>query len=261
MHLYEKKDPAHKTVVQIGDGEIGRGFVVFAGPCAIEDATSFSALTEAITPYVQGFRAGLFKPRTSPYSFSGLGPKGLALLEQLKLPVIVELLDPDQVRRYGAAVDIIQVGARNMYNYPLLQAAADSGKPVLLKRHFSATLDELLLAAEHILARGNSQVILCERGIRTFEPRLRNCLDLGAVAVLKQITHLPVLADPSHAAGDASLVAPLALAAAAAGADGLLLEVHPRPLAALSDGAQSITPHQLAALSGQLKKLLALREN
>ena len=260
MNLFEKKYPGHETVIPVGKSAVGGDFVIFAGPCAVESTRQLMQLTSEIKPWVDGFRAGFFKPRTSPYSYAGSGSQGLEELDSLNLglPLIVELMSVEQVKKWADRIDIVQIGARNMYNYPLLEAAAASGKPVLLKRHFSATIEELLMAAEHILSRGNSQVMLCERGIRAFEPRLRNCLDLGTVCLLKQLTHLPVLVDPSHATGDASLVQPLALASAAAGADGLLLEVHPNPMEALSDGPQSLTPAQLGELTGKLRELLKL---
>ncbi len=260
MNLYAKDNPGQRTLIPMGKRTVGKDFVIFAGPCAVENSQQLMEITSEIRPWVDGFRAGFFKPRTSPYSFAGSGSEGLAELSGLKLdlPMVVELMSVEQVKDWADAVDIIQIGARNMYNYPLLEAVAASGKPVLLKRHFSATIDELLMAAEYILSRGNKQFMLCERGIRAFEPRLRNCLDLGTLCLLRQLTHLPVLVDPSHAAGDASLVAPLALAAAAAGADGLLLEVHPNPMEALSDGPQALTPAQLGELAGRIKEMLEL---
>lgn len=207
----------------------------------------------------QLLRGGVFKPRTSPYSFQGLGQAGIPLLvdagQEAGLPVVTEITDPRQLDGL-ADVDVLQVGARNMQNFPLLQALGQVRKPVLLKRGMSATVTELLQAAEYILAGGNSQVILCERGIRTFETDSRATLDIAAIPVLKRLSHLPVIVDPSHAAGRAELVAPLALAAAAAGADGLMVEVHDRPACALSDGAQALSCDQFDALARQVRQLL-----
>ncbi len=197
-------------------------------------------------------RGGAFKPRTSPYSFQGLGDAALELLAEARavsgLAIVTECLDPRHAERIGAVADVIQIGARNMSNPALLAAVADIGRPVLLKRGIAATVAELLLAAEYILARGNANVILCERGIRTFETSTRNTLDISAIPVLKRETHLPVIVDPSHAGGFADLVTPLALAAIAAGADGLIVEVHPAPHQALSDGDQSLTIPQFGAM-------------
>jgi 3-deoxy-7-phosphoheptulonate synthase len=234
-------------------------FVIFAGPCSIDQ--SFPVLAADIASLVAGFRGGVFKARTSPYDFSGLGQEGLSLIEEAgkryNRPIVVEVLSAQQLP-FLEKVDILQIGARNMYNYPLLKDVAETGKPILLKRHFSATIDELLLAAEHILAAGNERVILCERGIRTFETRYRSTLDLAAVIVLKQMTHLPVMVDPSHAAGDSSLVPGLVLAAAAAGADGAIIEVHQNPVQACSDGPQAITPQILAHTLDKLEKILPI---
>lgn len=219
-------------------------------------------LAQELAPNIDMLRGGVFKPRTSPYSFPGLGEIGLSYLKDtgqaLGKTILVEFMEPEHVDKYAQQVDMIQIGARNMYNYPLLSRAAQSGKPIFLKRHFSATLDELLFAAEYILKEGNEKVALCERGIRTFETRYRNCLDLTAVVHLKQITHLPVLVDPSHAAGDSSMVEKLALAAICAGADGLLLEVHQEPIYALSDAAQALTPRQYEHLRQRAETLTAV---
>jgi 3-deoxy-7-phosphoheptulonate synthase len=241
------RSPSSEGVVRVGDTYFGGGgFAVIAGPCSVEGRAMLleTARTVRASGGV-GLRGGAFKPRTSPYVFQGLGQEGLELLAEARaetgLPVVTELLDPrhlDLVARYA---DVLQIGARNMQNYGLLAAVGERDQPVLLKRGMSATIEELLLAAEHVLARGNRQVILCERGIRTFERATRNTLDISAVPILKRETHLPVLVDPSHAAGRADLVIPLACAAVAAGADGLLVEVHPDPANALSDGAQSLS--------------------
>ena len=197
-------------------------------------------------------RGGAFKPRTSPYSFQGLGLHGLRLLaearERTGLPVITEVMEPGQVEHVAEYADILQIGARNMQNYSLLMAVGKTGRPVLVKRALSGTIEEWLMAAEYVMSSGNPNVILCERGIRTFETATRNTLDIAAVPLLHELTHLPVIIDPSHATGKRWLVAPLSLAAAAIGADGLLIEVHPRPEEALSDGDQSVTLDQFAAL-------------
>jgi 3-deoxy-7-phosphoheptulonate synthase len=202
-------------------------------------------------------RGGAFKPRTSPYAFQGMGEAALELLSEAReltgLPVVTEVMDVRMVSLVEHHADVLQIGARNMQNYSLLSELGRSAKPVLLKRGMSATVAELLMAAEHIMANGNANVILCERGIRTFETSTRNTLDIGAIAVLKRETHLPVIVDPSHAAGRAQLVPALALAAVAAGADGLMIEVHPSPATALSDGEQSLTPDDFAGLMEQVR--------
>jgi 3-deoxy-7-phosphoheptulonate synthase len=224
-----------------------------AGPCAVESADQLAAAAEAVHDAgVRVLRGGAFKPRTSPYSFQGLGEKGLLLLreaaDRFGMAVITEVVTPEEVPLVADHAEILQVGARNMQNYRLLRACGDVDRPVLLKRGLGSTIEELLQAAEYILAHGNDQVILCERGIRTFETATRFTLDINAVPVLKRATSLPVVVDPSHAAGRADYVPPIALAGIAAGADGLLVEVHPNPAEALSDGAQSLTPGGFAAL-------------
>ncbi|HUE79624.1 MAG TPA: 3-deoxy-7-phosphoheptulonate synthase [Sphingomicrobium sp.] len=252
----------HDTVVRIGKAAIGGGrFTVIAGPCAVETEVQLKAGGEAVKAAgAHVIRAGAFKPRTSPYSFQGSGAEGLKLLQkvgaELGLPVVTEVLESDDVDLVAAHADALQIGARNMQNFSLLKAVGRARKPVLLKRGMAAKIDDLLLAAEYILAEGNAQVILCERGIRTFETATRNTLDLSAVPYMKARTHLPVLVDPSHGTGIRDLVAPMALAAAAAGADGLLIEVHPDPPHAWSDGAQSLYPEQFQELMGKLQKLL-----
>ncbi len=250
------------TRVDVGGVEIGGpGFVVIAGPCAVENAAqtleTAAAVAEAGAHLLRG---GVFKPRTSPYAFQGLGEPGLAMLEKAGaragLPTVAEVLDTSQLATLIDHVDMLQVGARNMQNFPLLRALGKVRRPVLLKRGFAATFEEWLLAAEYLLDGGNEQVVLCERGIRTFETATRNTLDLGAVALAKLRTHLPVLVDPSHATGNRELVPPLALAAAALGADGLLVEVHPHPDQALSDGPQALTPEAFAELMRRLPPVL-----
>jgi 3-deoxy-7-phosphoheptulonate synthase len=234
-------------VVRLG----GREIVVAAGPCAVESWEQLEAAAAAARDCgAKLLRGGAFKPRTSPYSFQGLGEEGLKLLararEKTGLPVVTEVMTPEAVPMVESYADCLQIGARNMQNFNLLQAVGKSSKPVLLKRGPSATLEELLMAAEYILSSGNRNVILCERGMRTFERATRNTLDLSAVAVLKEWSHLPVIVDPSHGTGHSSLVGPMARAAIACGADGLLIEVHPQPDRALSDGPQSLTPAMLA---------------
>jgi 3-deoxy-7-phosphoheptulonate synthase len=254
--LASREFTPHRTVVEVGTGANtarigGKEIVIMAGPCAVE---SWEQLEEAAIAAkrcgAHVLRGGAFKPRTSPYSFQGLGEEGLKLLararEKTGLPVVTEVMTPEAVPLVEEYADCLQVGARNMQNFNLLQACGKARKPVLLKRGLSATLEELLMAAEYVLASGNRDVILCERGVRTFERATRNTLDLSAVAVLKEWSHLPVIVDPSHGTGHASLVPPMARAAIACGADGLLIEVHPHPERALSDGPQSLTPAALA---------------
>lgn len=250
------------TKVQARSVEIGgRGFVVMAGPCAVEGAEQTESTAAAVRQAgAHVLRGGVFKPRTSPYAFQGMGEPGARILSEAGrrhgMPVISEVMEAAQIPLMEQYVDILQVGARNMQNFALLRALAASKKPVLLKRGFSATLSEWLLAAEYLLDGGNEQVILCERGIRTFETETRNTLDLSAVSLAKQRTHLPVIVDPSHATGDATLVTPMSLAAAAAGADGLLIEVHPWPEKALCDGAQALTPERFTDLMRRLNPVL-----
>ena len=251
-----------RTVVAIGAPERpvlvgGRELVVIAGPCSVEGPEMVRAAAVAVQAAgATALRGGAYKPRTSPYAFQGLGEPALEMLAAARaatgLPVVTEVVDPRHVERMAAVADVLQIGTRNMHNAPLLAEVGRSGKPVLLKRGFAARIEELLLAAEYVMAAGGAQVILCERGIRTFETATRNTLDVGAVAILKAETHLPVIVDPSHAGGKAALVTPLALAAVAAGADGLLVEVHPDPTTALSDGDQSLTFDAFAELMRRL---------
>ena len=241
------------TIVQTGSIKIGEGFFhVIAGPCSIESEEQLCTIAQEVKKSgATLLRGGAFKPRTSPYSFQGLETDGLKLLLKAKkltgLPIVTEIMGQDQIDDF-ADVDIIQVGARNMQNFELLKAVGQSGKPVLLKRGLSATLEELVMSAEYIMAEGNENVILCERGIRTFETSMRNTLDLAGVVMLHKMTHLPVVVDPSHACGHAWMVPQLAKAAVAAGADGLMIEVHNNPAKAKCDGAQSLTPDQFDAL-------------
>ena len=250
------------TVVSVGKARIGQDFCLIAGPCAVESSEQVTSIARQVSAAgAQLLRGGAFKPRTSPYTFGGLGAEGLELLcragRETGLPVVSEITDPRQLPLFRE-VDVLQVGARNMQNFELLRELGRQEKPVLLKRSFGATVTELLQAAEYILAGGNERVILCERGIRTFETDSRATLDVAGIAALKEQSHLPVLADPSHAAGRRELVAPLALAAAAAGADGLMIEVHDRPEEALSDGRQALTCGEFARLARRVQALTAL---
>ncbi|HIZ78108.1 MAG TPA: 3-deoxy-7-phosphoheptulonate synthase [Firmicutes bacterium] len=251
------------TVVEIGDIKIGGGnFQVIAGPCSVESEEQLTGIAKSVKASGAGMlRGGAFKPRTSPYAFQGLRGEGLELLEKAKaatgLPIVTEIMDASHLPMFEN-VDVIQVGARNMQNFELLKRLGKVDKPILLKRGLSSTIQELLMSAEYILAGGNSNVILCERGIRTFETYTRNTLDISAVPVLKELTHLPVIIDPSHASGMARLVKPLSLAAVAAGADGLIIEVHNDPAHALCDGPQSLTPEAFDELMTQIRTLLPL---
>ena len=250
------------TVVSVGKARIGQDFCLIAGPCAVESPEQVTSIARQVSAAgAQLLRGGAFKPRTSPYTFGGLGAEGLELLcragRETGLPVVSEITDPRQLSLFRE-VDVLQVGARNMQNFELLRELGRQEKPVLLKRSFGATVTELLQAAEYILTGGNERVILCERGIRTFETDSRATLDVAGIAALKEQSHLPVLADPSHAAGRRELVAPLALAAAAAGADGLMIEVHDRPEEALSDGRQALTCGEFARLARRVQALTAL---
>jgi 3-deoxy-7-phosphoheptulonate synthase len=249
-------------VIRFANGaELGGGSVlVMAGPCAVESADQLREAAEAVRSHgVRVLRGGAFKPRTSPYSFQGLGEKALRLLREtaddLGMAVVTEVVTPQDVAAVAEHADMLQIGARNMANYELLKIAGASGRPVLLKRGLGSTVDELLQAAEYVLAHGNERVAVCERGIRTFETATRFTLDINAVPVLKQLTSLPVVIDPSHATGHAPLVPAVARAGVAAGADGLLLEVHPRPAEALSDGAQSLTPEQFGVLMDEVGRV------
>ena len=248
------------TVVELDGGvRFGTADVpIIAGPCAVEGESQILGIARQLKEMgARLLRGGAFKPRTSPYSWQGLGEDGLRMLAEAKtvtgLAIVTEALDPEGVDQVVEYADVVQIGARNMQNYPLLRRAGRCRKPVLLKRGMSATLTELLLAAEYLLAEGNEQVILCERGVRSFDSHTRNLLDLTAIPVVKSLSHLPVIADPSHGTGVRDKVIPMARAAVAAGADGLMVEVHPNPPAALSDGAQSLYPHQFAELMVQIR--------
>ncbi len=251
--------------VSIADGLAigGDGFVVMAGPCAVESRDQLLEAAQAVAEAgACVLRGGAFKPRTSPQSFQGLGREGLALLSEASvrtgLPVVTEVMDPRDVALVSEHAAMLQIGSRNMQNFPLLREVGRLRRPVLLKRGAAATLDELLLAADYVLQGGNEQVVLCERGIRGFDPSTRYVLDLGAVAVLKQRTPLPVVVDPSHGTGNAAFVPAMARAALAAGCDGLLIEVHPAPERALCDGPQALRPAQFAELMQDLRRLAPL---
>jgi len=242
------------TVVPINGVTVGgKRIVIMAGPCSVESREQLRETAQAVKEAgAHILRAGAFKPRTSPYSFQGLGIRALELLAEIKpelgMPIITEVMAPEHVQVVAECADILQIGTRNMQNFSLLHTVGDLGRPVLLKRGMMSTMEELLMSAEYILSHGNQRLMLCERGIRTFETYTRNTLDLSAVPVLKQMTHLPILIDPSHATGNWEWVTPLSLAAVAAGSDGLLIEVHPHPDKALSDGAQQLRPERFAEL-------------
>jgi len=249
------------SIVKVGDVSIGGGNLVFmAGPCAVESKEQVEEISKLVKEAgADIFRAGAYKARTSPFSFQGLGKEGLKILKEVKMPTISEITALEQIPDFVDSVDIIQVGARNMQNFELLKALGKVNKPILLKRGFSATAEEWLCAAQYILSNGNKNVILCERGIRTFDTETRFTLDLGLVSYVKKVSNLPIIVDPSHAAGKAALVKDLSLAAIAAGADGLLIEVAKDPCCALSDGYQAITPDVLKTIiekSKQIKKIL-----
>lgn len=252
------------TIVRVGHITIGGSEpVIIAGPCTVEDRDQLLRTAEAVREAgATLLRGGAFKPRTSPYSFQGLGERGLELLaearERTGLPIVTEVLDTEHVELVARYADMLQIGSRNMMNFALLRKVAATGKPVLLKRGFAATVEEWLLAAEYLLAGGNDQVVLCERGIRGFEPATRFMLDLNAVPLVRQLSHLPVIVDPSHGTGLRELVRPMSLAAIAAGAHGLIIEVHLQPDAALVDGRQSIDPGTLAQIVRQVRALQAV---
>jgi 3-deoxy-7-phosphoheptulonate synthase len=251
------------TVIRVGDLEIGNGDItVMAGPCAVESLDQM--METAIAVKAAGgkvLRGGAFKPRTSPYSFQGLGEEGLRILAEVRertgLKIVTEVMEPEQVAAVAERSDILQIGARSMQNFPLLKQAGSVDKPILLKRGMAATIEEWLMAAEYVMASGNFNVILCERGIRTFETAARNTLDLSAVPIVKRLSHLPVIVDPSHGTGKWYLVKSMAMAAVAAGADGLMIEVHPSPDTALSDGPQSLNLPNFAEMMDSLRIISA----
>ncbi len=250
------------TLVSLANGTVvgGSDIVVIAGPCAVEGRDQILDIAARVRALGASLlRGGAFKPRTSPYSFQGLGVQGLELLAEARdktgLAIVTEAVDAESVAQVAEYADMIQIGARNMQNYRLLKCAGRAGKPVLLKRGMSATIHELLLAAEYLLSEGNADVVLCERGVRSFDPQTRNVLDLTAIPMVKSLTHLPIIADPSHATGVRDKVVPMARASVAAGADGLIVEVHPDPPEALSDGAQSLYPEQFGELMSHIRPI------
>ena len=252
------------SVIDLGRGvQVGGSrLTVIAGPCSVESESQMVGVAKAVKASgAAAMRGGAYKPRTSPYSFQGKGEEGIRLLQEAKqatgMPIVTELMSSDQLPLFLEAVDVIQVGARNMQNFDLLKKVGRTKKPILLKRGLSATIEEWLMSAEYIMSEGNPNVILCERGIRTFETYTRNTLDLSAVLAVKALSHLPVVVDPSHACGRAWMVEGMAMAAVAAGADGLIIEVHNDPAHALCDGAQSITPEQFEALMGKVRSVAA----
>jgi 3-deoxy-7-phosphoheptulonate synthase len=259
--LVSREFKREDTLIRMGDQVIGgKEIHLIAGPCAVEDKVQFLEIAHAVKEAGATFlRGGVYKPRTSPYSFQGLAEEGLAILHEARaqtgLLIVTEVMDPRLVPLVASCADILQIGARNMQNFPLLREVASVDKPILLKRGPAAEIEEWLMAAEYLLLGGNSKVILCERGVKTFERFTRNTLDLSAVPVLQRLSHLPVFVDPSHGTGKWWLVPPMSKAAVAAGADGLLLEVHPSPCDALSDGQQSLTPENFRALVGEVKKV------
>lgn len=251
------------TIIDVGGNLIGGNhFHMIAGPCSVESETQIIEIAKAVKAAgATLLRGGAFKPRTSPYAFQGMRAEGIKLLLEAKaetgMPIVTEIMSISHLDSFRD-VDVIQVGARNMQNFELLKELGKTDKPILLKRGFANTIEEWLMSAEYIMSEGNEKVMLCERGIRTFEPSTRNTLDLSAIPVLKELTHLPIIVDPSHASGLARLVPPLSLAAVGAGADGLIIEVHNNPSKALCDGAQSITPNQFETLANKVKTMLPL---
>ncbi|NOX88591.1 MAG: 3-deoxy-7-phosphoheptulonate synthase [Calditrichaeota bacterium] len=260
--LYGREYKPEPTVIRVGKYAVGGGnFILIAGPCSVEGRHQMIETAKIVHEHgAHLLRGGAFKPRTSPYSFQGLGEEGLKLLkeagEMFGMPTVSEVLSVETVELMAKYVDVLQIGARNMQNFVLLREVGKVNKPILLKRGMMATVKELLLSAEYILAQGNPNVILCERGIRTFETATRNTLDISAIPLLKELTHLPVIVDPSHASGVSKLVEPLSLASMAAGADGLMVEVHFNPSTALSDGPQALDERQFTHLTESLKKFL-----
>jgi len=251
------------SVYHVGTAQIGGGpFCVMAGPCSVESREQILETARLVKEAgASVLRGGAYKPRTSPYSFQGLEEEGLHMLQEasraVDMPFVTEVMNPEQVSLVAEHAHILQIGARNMQNFGLLKAVGRTHKPVFLKRGMMSTINELLMSAEYIMSEGNNEVILCERGIRTFETETRNTLDLSAVPVLKKYSHLPVVVDPSHATGHWDLVIPMARAAVAAGADGIMVEVHPRPAEAFSDGAQSLKPEKFRKLMAEIKPILA----
>jgi 3-deoxy-7-phosphoheptulonate synthase len=254
------QETQHRTVVRVSDVEIGNDFIVIAGPCSVESENQILDTARAVKAAgADMLRGGAFKPRTSPYSFQGLGIQGLKILEKAKqetgLPIVTEVVDPRDVSWVAEFADVLQIGTRNMQNFSLLKEVGRAGRPVLLKRGMYSTLEEWLNCAEYILSEGNPDVILCERGIRTFETYTRNTLDLSAVPAIKELSHLPIIIDPTHSTGRISLIASMSMAAVAAGADGMIVEVHHKPQEALCDADQALTPDLFANMMKRLRPL------
>jgi 3-deoxy-7-phosphoheptulonate synthase len=260
------QETAQRTIVNVCGVEIGRDFVVIAGPCSVESEAQILDTARAVKAAgANMLRGGAFKPRTSPYAFQGLGIQGLKILEKAKketgLPIVTEVVDPRDVSWVAEFADVLQIGTRNMQNYSLLKEVGKSGRPVLLKRGMYSTLEEWLNCAEYILSEGNPDVILCERGIRTFETYTRNTLDLSAVPAIKELSHLPIIIDPTHSTGRISLIASMSMAAVAAGADGMIIEVHHKPEEALCDADQALTPDIFSNIMKRLRPLKSFLNN
>ncbi|WGV24829.1 3-deoxy-7-phosphoheptulonate synthase [Halotia branconii] len=262
--LAQQSHSSHQTIVKLSPKVAfgGEELVIIGGPCAVESLEQMETVAQKLsTASVQALRGGVYKPRTSPYAFQGMGEEGLEILAKLRsrynMPVITEVMSISQIEIVAAHADMLQIGSRNMQNFDLLKALGQAGKPILLKRGLAATIEEFVMAAEYILSHGNLDVVLCERGIRSFDNYTRNVLDLAAVAALKQITHLPVIVDPSHAVGKRELVAPMAKAAIACGADGLIIECHPEPEKSISDARQALALEDMVNLVDNLKPIAA----
>lgn len=264
VKLATKSHADHQTIVRLSEQVAigGTEIVIIGGPCSVESLEQMETVASQLaTAPVQALRGGVYKPRTSPYAFQGLGVEGLQILADVRqrygIPVVTEVMSIAQIEVVAACADMLQIGSRNMQNFDLLKALGQAGKPVLLKRGLAATIEEFVMAAEYILSHGNPQVVLCERGIRSFDSYTRNVLDLGAVVALKQLTNLPVIVDPSHAVGKRELVAPLAKAAVACGADGLIIECHPEPEKSVSDARQALSLEDMVNLVRSLKPVAA----
>ncbi|MDF5721665.1 MAG: 3-deoxy-7-phosphoheptulonate synthase [Rhizonema sp. PD37] len=262
--LAAKSHPHHQTIVNISQSVVcgGTELLIIGGPCTVESTQQMEIVAQTLLKApVQALRGGVYKPRTSPYAFQGMGGDGLEILAGVRsrygIPVVTEVMSISQIPLVAESADMLQVGSRNMQNFDLLKALGQAGKPILLKRGLAATIEEFVMAAEYILSHGNPDVILCERGIRSFDNYTRNVLDLAAVAALKQITHLPVIVDPSHAVGKRELVAPMARAAVACGADGLIIECHPEPEKSVSDARQALSLEDMVSLVHSLKPVAA----
>lgn len=262
--LAAQSNPSHQTIVKLTEKVAfgGEKLVIIGGPCTVESSQQMETVAQKLAPAgVQALRGGVYKPRTSPYAFQGMGEEGLEILADVRsrynIPVITEVMSISQIELVATHADMLQIGSRNMQNFDLLKTLGQAGKPILLKRGLAATIEEFVMAAEYILSHGNPDVVLCERGIRSFDNYTRNVLDLGAVAALKQITHLPVIVDPSHAVGKRELVAPMARAAVACGADGLIIECHPEPEKSVSDARQALSLEDMVNLVDSLKPVAA----